>query len=128
MSCRAEDIQKVAAFLSSSTNAGNKEAFLRSSVSRAYYAAFHAALSYAPAEIRAMRGGKKHEALIQWMRSHSLETIREMGLDLDNLRLARTRADYDMDRRLNVDMMSLAHQESMRFIDDLHAIMGTKIA
>jgi uncharacterized protein (UPF0332 family) len=128
MSCRAEDIQKVAAFLSLSTNSGNKEAFLRSAVSRAYYAAFHAALSYAPAEIQAMRGGKKHEVLIQWMRKHSHEKIREMGLDLNDMRLARTRADYQIDRHINPDVMFSAYQESMRFINELHEIMDTKTA
>ena len=75
-----------------------EEAKLRSSVSRAYYAAFCKARNY----LRDIKGdfsipstGAAHGYVISVFKSSSDRLGRKVGDDLDRLRIRRTKVDYD---------------------------------
>lgn len=79
------------------------EASLRSSISRAYYAAFHAAKSYIEkTEVMSPFRGKTndHGAAIDYLQSHSDHQLRKMGEQLGRLRRRRNNADYDVHPRI----------------------------
>lgn len=127
MSCHPNDIQLTADFLL--THSKEKpyfEAMVRSSVSRSYYAFFHSVLVYAPPEIKRMRGGRKHEKTIQWMRNHKNKDIRKLGLYLDNLRLERTVCDYDIDKIIDLDVLVLESKRVFSFIKELQQIFSNQ--
>jgi len=84
--------------LANALAAGTTEAAWRSAVSRAYYAAFHAArLLLRDLGFRTPRGDQAHAYL--WMRLSNCGNARleAAGQKLQDLRRERNRADYDLD-------------------------------
>lgn len=81
--------------------------FLRSAVSRAYYAAYHAVLDYAKNKgyvertYRSYLKGKgvrdlgSHGVLIRFLLNDSDINVNQLGTDLDRCRYMRTECDYD---------------------------------
>lgn len=76
---------------------GPPEAALRSSVSRAYYAAFHYAMNVAREEGFTPSGsGDDHKNVPRHFRRHKTNgTRRKIALELDRLRDNRRKADYE---------------------------------
>lgn len=68
------------------------EAFLRSAVSRGYYAIYHASQDYA-----ITKGYKKksHSALISFLKIQSDSNVKLLGVELDNYRKDRNDCDYE---------------------------------
>lgn len=71
------------------------EALCRIGISRACYAAFHAAAQLVDTD--AVPGGT-HERVIRALKSNADRTYRRIGSDLDTLRTMRVRADYLSER------------------------------
>jgi uncharacterized protein (UPF0332 family) len=77
--------------------AGSTEADWRTAISRAYYAAFHAARQLMQdLGFTVPRGDQAHRHL--WLRLSNCgdATVRSAGANLDALRRERNRADYDL--------------------------------
>jgi len=71
------------------------EARLRSAVSRAYYGVFGAIRArLTTAGFRPSRQGRAHSEVITWLRQSGQEE-RQVGNELDRLRLERNEADYN---------------------------------
>ena len=84
--------------LATALAAGTTEAAWRSAVSRAYYAAFHAARQLLrDLGFRVPRGDQAHAYL--WMRLSNCggASLQRAGQLLNSLRTERNRADYDID-------------------------------
>lgn len=71
-----------------------REASERTAISRAYYAAFHEALRYAPRRVQNARRDK-HRRLIDHYKQAPSETERAVGRQLERLRDNRNAADYE---------------------------------
>lgn len=72
------------------------EASERTATSRAYYAAFHRALEYAPKRVRTARRDKHRKLIDHYKKGHS-KTERAVGRQLEMLRDNRNAADYEDD-------------------------------
>jgi uncharacterized protein (UPF0332 family) len=78
--------------------AGSEEADWRSAISRAYYAAFHAARSLlTDLGFAVPREERAHKYLIYRLTNAPVGHAARAGTDLDNLRSERNRSDYDLD-------------------------------
>lgn len=90
---------KLAKKLAGQTNISpSKEAMLRSSVSRAYYAVFCKTrnyLRYIEMDNSIPQGGKVHQYVINKFINSKDNQRREIGINLDRLRVDRNRVDYD---------------------------------
>lgn len=129
MSCRPEEILSTAELLSDNSKGSDiREAMVRSSVSRAYYAFFHFALLHAPEELPRLRGSVKHEKVIQWMRRHDNENVRKLGLQLDNLRLDRNRCDYHLEQHVDIEVLSGTAKQVDGFIRELRGYLSPTAA
>jgi uncharacterized protein (UPF0332 family) len=77
---------------------GTEEADWRTAVSRAYYAAFHTARSLlTELGFAVPREERAHKYLSFRFSNAQVGRAARVGLDLDNLRTERNRADYDLD-------------------------------
>jgi uncharacterized protein (UPF0332 family) len=70
------------------------EASLRAACSRAYYAAYHACLSFAEARGFKAERGSVHAALIRYLTEGAQKDARQLGNQLRIMRTLRTEADY----------------------------------
>jgi hypothetical protein len=81
----------------------NDEASKRSSVSRAYYSAFHDAFSRAEQNCGPKQGGNSH----QWCWDRYIYTpdaaCNQIGVDGDRLKAKRVRADYNAEEIKRLD-------------------------
>lgn len=112
MACLPADVMKVAEALQSIPNAGN-EAVSRSAISRAYYAAFlHTRDKAGITE----KSGAVHQLTIDFCYNIGCDKAAQK---LDNLRLERNRADYDLDRHFN---QLLAGQQIRRAHDIIKTV------
>lgn len=91
-----DDYLQLAEELHEQEDSNPQEAEERSAISRAYYAAFHDALQYAPARIQETRS-KKHQKLIDYYEGRRTQEEQEVGRLLESLRDNRNAADYDTD-------------------------------
>ena len=76
----------------------SREAMLRSSVSRAYYAVFCKTRNYLrdiEMDSSIPRDGKVHQYVINKFRNSKDDQYRRIGIYLDRLRVDRNRVDYD---------------------------------
>jgi len=71
-----------------------REASKRTAISRAYYAAFHEALQYAPNRVQSAPRDK-HRKLIDHYKQAPTQTERTVGRQLERLRDNRNAADYE---------------------------------
>lgn len=81
---------------------GNREAEWRSAVSRAYYAAFHVARQLlTQCGFTVPRADQAHAYL--WLRLSNAEhaDVHSVGTRLNDLRKARNRADYELERSVD---------------------------
>jgi uncharacterized protein (UPF0332 family) len=75
---------------------GTTEADWRTSVSRAYYAAFHVARRLlADLQFMVPRADRAHQYLVYRLSNSGEAAVEQAGRDLDTLRRLRNRADYD---------------------------------
>jgi uncharacterized protein (UPF0332 family) len=112
MACLPTDVMKVAEALQSIPNAAN-DSVPRSAISRAYYAAFlHTRNKAGITEM----SGAVHQMTIDFCYNVGCNKIAQK---LDNLRLERNRADYDLHRHFN---QVLAGQQIKRAYDIINAI------
>jgi uncharacterized protein (UPF0332 family) len=82
--------------LASRLAAGTTEADWRTSVSRAYYAAFHIARRlFADLSFTVPRADRAHQYLVFRLTNSGESAVEQAGRDLDTLRRLRNRADYD---------------------------------
>lgn len=87
------------------TDPARAEAYYRSAISRAYYAAFHTARTTA---VRQRYGStfrhaqNSHKEVIDVYTDHPYQAMRGIGEDLRRLRRSRVSADYDLRFRNNV--------------------------
>jgi uncharacterized protein (UPF0332 family) len=83
--------------LAARLTSGTEEADWRTAVSRAYYAAFHAARSLlTDLGFTVPREERAHKYLSFRLTNAQVGRSARVGLDLDNLRTERNRADYDL--------------------------------
>jgi uncharacterized protein (UPF0332 family) len=76
--------------------AGTSEADWRTAVSRAYYAAFHAARRLlADLNFTVPRADRAHQYLVFRLSNSGEAAVEQAGRDLETLRRLRNRADYD---------------------------------
>ncbi|MDQ6950906.1 MAG: hypothetical protein Q9M26_04510 [Mariprofundales bacterium] len=94
-----DDLLEVAKALAKNSD----EANLRSSVSRAYYAAFHEASQYAHKKhgYTRPRNQSAHSSLARHLIDCKKDEVRQAGISLQNLHIARKLADYDLNDDLN---------------------------
>ena len=78
-------------------NPGPEEAALRSAVSRAYYAAFHAALEFGVSEgFSSQRSGEDHFGIRRYFQQYKPNEIRrKIASELQRLYDNRRKADYE---------------------------------
>lgn len=77
------------------------EEFLRSAISRAYYAAFHVGSTFWREHAGSSSGydaaeSSEHLQVINALKSHSNRRVRNAGILLNSLRLWRNAADYEL--------------------------------
>jgi uncharacterized protein (UPF0332 family) len=100
--------------------ADSREAAWRSAVSRAYYATFHQArLFFLAASFRVPRESRGHPYLIYRLSNTRDEQVNLAGKDLDELRLARNRADYDFAFSLTNLSAQVSIERAIRFMSIL---------
>jgi uncharacterized protein (UPF0332 family) len=76
--------------------AGNNEADWRTSISRAYYAAFHVARRLvSDLGFTVPRADRAHQYLVFRLSNSGEPAVQQTGRDLETLRRLRNRADYD---------------------------------
>lgn len=74
---------------------GNGEARYRSAISRAYYGAFHLAVSFlANHDCKVVENGTGHEDAYRHLFNTNVDSAREAARTLNDLRRERIRADY----------------------------------
>ena len=73
---------------------GPEEAALRSAISRAYYSAYIQSRRWAEAR-GLIISGSTHKAVIDYFKQSRDKSQKNIGYELDRLRLYRTEADYD---------------------------------
>jgi len=83
---------------SSPSTLGPEEASFRSSISRAYYAAFHCARTFAQANGLTVRN-PRHSDVIDFFVGSGSSAYRTIGNQLDDARTNREKADYRDDFR-----------------------------
>ena len=84
-----------------------EEAYLRASVSRAYYGVFGTLWDNKGNGLRTH--GSKHHALIMSLQNSADFIDRKIGVDLDRLRRARNIADYETKATVTVQRALAAH-------------------
>jgi uncharacterized protein (UPF0332 family) len=105
---------------------GIREAEWRSAVSRAYYAAFHVARRLLQQGGFIVPDGDQAHAYV-WLRLSNAghPDVRQAGLDLNQLRSMRNRADYDLDREFLQPLAFSQVQVADTVIDLLQALAAT---
>lgn len=108
--------------------ASSSAADLRSAVSRAYYAAFHAALAFfRSCGIRFSKNSPAaHEKIPDCLDNSNIPDAVAVGRMLRSLRGSRNIADYDLEslvfeKEANVDLRIDAAKDIIKMIDDLDA-------
>src|SRR5438045_2836714 len=96
-----DDLIALAAHLVANSAFGNAEARFRSAVSRAYYGAFHLAVSFLKevAGIRVLENHTGHDQVCRLLRSTGNTQAIEAAASLAELRTTRNRADYKLQIR-----------------------------
>lgn len=101
------DLAEKLATVNTNDSAKTVEAKLRSSISRAYYAAFCLARNYLRDDLgdRELSNPKQSDTNVHWYviqefhrlgsRNKKMRKMRQIGLDLENLREKRNMVDYD---------------------------------
>ena len=86
------------------------EASLRSSVSRAYYAAFHLARDFAKncLSFQPTYKGPDHDGVVNHMKNHNDKAVRAIGINLDRLKDNRRIADYVSNTRVKPNLVALS--------------------
>lgn len=87
----------------------NREARVRSAISRAYYFAFHRALAYLEEREsfdRETQSESLHRAVVDCYIGHERHEYQKIGLNLNRLRTRRGEADYDA--QLEIDSVKEA--------------------
>jgi uncharacterized protein (UPF0332 family) len=101
------------------------EAKSRSCISRAYYAAFHAALLYLEKKTDYLlkgNGRDSHSEVINLFKVEKNSKLRLIGTELNELRIARTRADYHLPCR-EFRSKQLMANEAKRALTRSHSII-----
>lgn len=119
----------------SKINSTVTEGFLRSAVSRAYYAVYHAALDYAKSkgyiETRyrdhLKRSGVRrdlgsHGVLIRFLLDNSDINVKQLGTNLDTCRYMRTECDYHDSAIINDRYATLARKSVDGMLSLLNAL------
>lgn len=99
----------------------DKEACLRSAISRAYYGAFGLARETAVLrhQFQLQHTAQDHANLIRHFRQSSFKAIKQIGVNLDRLRRVRNRADYENQFRDLEKQSWLALQRAQQIKRDL---------
>lgn len=85
--------------LSAELKKENKEAHLRTSVSRSYYALFNQLVLFLENNGHPMeKNASDHTKARQYLGNCGVEDVEAVARDLDNLRTERNHADYDLNR------------------------------
>ena len=117
----------------SKINSTMTEGFLRSAVSRAYYAAYHTVLDYAKSKgyvERTYRSYLKgigardlgsHGVLIRFLLNDSDTNVNQLGAALDRCRYMRTECDYDDSVLINDRYTTVA----CRSVDNILSLVST---
>ncbi len=82
----------------------NGEAHFRSAISRAYYATFNClSIALRKEKVQLSGGGSAHKLLCQCLKNSSNNNFHSVGIDINDLKGLRTKADYfmNLDIRLN---------------------------
>lgn len=94
----------------------SSESTARAAISRAYYAAFHAALgAYADARPSPVID-PGHTGLTHWLRTSKLGYIRDIGETLEELRKLRVQADYFLAESPNKQELLLRLPDAQRIV------------
>jgi uncharacterized protein (UPF0332 family) len=102
---------------------GPTEGEWRSAVSRAYYAAFHAARDLLTVfGFRAPRADRAHEYLYRRLNNCGLPAARAAAGDLHDLRRLRNEADYDVGVPYAVGIATKAVAAATRIVQTLDAL------
>jgi uncharacterized protein (UPF0332 family) len=103
--------------------ASDKEVELRSSISRAYYAAYHTAklyTSFLPLPPNGDRRGGTHKQLIdRFLDLNSDSRLRGVGYILQDMCTHRETADYNLDSQINAIKALTQVESAKRLVDKL---------
>lgn len=102
-----------------------EEAKRRTSISRAYYAAFSAARRMAAASHRIPRTGEAHRAVPQWFKTAASKTKQRVAVNLERLRDDRRRADYEDVVSGLPSLTTASIQRSQQILADLTKLGGS---
>ncbi len=104
--------------------AGNRETDWRTAVSRAYYAAFHSALAMAiRCGVRFGKSSAAHEKVAYCLEHSGDAEIKAAAQLLGSLRIARNKADYEIENSSGWSQIYAAGQVS-RSQNVISAVMG----
>jgi len=98
---------------------GSKESYLRSSISRAYYSVF--CISRNKTIGKDYKRSDVHNKVIEILKNKEDKSLRKAGLNLDELRRIRNKADYDEDEEINYSLVSrmiLLAKDILRILGD----------
>lgn len=116
MPCTSSDILEIAEALQTVVNAQNDSA-ARSAISRAYYAAFLHSRDAARIQIDTR---EVHRVTIDHWRSAGEKKTAQM---LDNLRISRNTADYDLGKHFSRNEASQEIKRAKSIIDRINKVM-----
>lgn len=74
---------------------GGSEAHFRSAVSRAYYGVFGETRSRLEGQGIRFQRENIHHKVIKWLKDQPQDSVVQIGVELDRLRVKRNHADYD---------------------------------
>ena len=105
---------------------GATEGDWRSAVSRGYYSVFHFFRDLLTAHgVNIGQGGTSHFNLYSGLANCGDASVANIAARIDDLRKARTRADYDINRRFpQAQGLSLV-QEATRLIQDFQVVLSS---
>lgn len=108
-------------------NMESDEAKVRSSISRAYYAAFNIAKDFAfnSSQPPDRDAENNHREIRVWFQSRTNKQYKRIGVDLNRLRISRNKADYERDMGLlkgSKEANDHALKTAERIVTNVHSL------
>lgn len=105
---------------------GSTEGDWRSAVSRAYYGVFHFFREFLLTNgVDVGQGGASHSNLYVGLNNCGVVVVVRIADGIDDLRVARVRADYDLRRRVDQHDALGSASESGKLVADFQALLPT---
>ena len=98
----------------------------RSAISRCYYAVFHYFREFFLSHsLDIGQGGQSHNNLYTGLNNCGIPAVAAIGIRVNDLRLSRVSADYELSLAIGRSLASTAVQEARAIITDFQALLST---